>query len=651
MKKSEQTLVPSSEKSLVDRRKFLKGAAASGMATLAASAGAIAAEPFAAASPAGPPAAAAAESADGDAVSLADVLTTDRPGSDFMLDVIKSLGFEYLASNPGSSFRSLHESFINYGGNKAPEFLTCCHEESAVAHAHGYSMVENKPMLVMVHSTVGMQHASMGIYNAYAGRAPVFIIAGNTIDATARRPGVEWYHSALDAAAMVRDYTKWDDTPASLPHFAESAVRAYKIATTLPMMPVVLVADSELQEQPIPKGEALRRPKLTVDAPPQGDSGSVAEAARLLVAAENPVIIAGRVARSEAGAARLAELAEALQAPVIDQGGNLPSHHPLVVGGGCVLIRNADVILALDTDDLWASLNNFRDQLHRSYKPAAKQGVKIISIRTGDLFIKSNYQDFQRYAEVDLAMAADPETTLPSLTEAARKLITDDRKRAFEARGKVIADARQKALERERADATYGWDASPISLPRLSAELFAQVKNEDWAFVGGGGAGPVAPGLWNFDKYYRRVHGGSAAGVGFSAPAAVGAALAHRKYGRLCVHIQNDGDLMYAPGVLWTAAHHKIPLLFVMHNNRAYHQEVMHIQRMADRHERGIDRAGIGTTLVDPNIDYAKVAQGLGLYAEGPITNPNDLGPAIKRALDVVKRGEPALIDAVTQPR
>jgi acetolactate synthase-1/2/3 large subunit len=643
MKKTEQ----SSEKSLVDRRKFLKGAAAGGMATLAASAGAIAAQPFAAASSI--PAAAVPAPAEGDA-SLADVLTTDRPGSDFMVDVIKSLGFEYLASNPGSSFRSLHESFINYGGNKSPEFLTCCHEESAVAMAHGYSMVEGKPMLAMVHSTVGMQHASMGIYNAYAGRAPVFIIAGNTIDATARRPGVEWDHSALDAAAMVRDYTKWDDTPISLPHFAESAVRAYKIATTLPMMPVVLVADSELQERPIEKDAGLRIPKLTRDAPPQGDSGSVAEAARLLVAAENPVIIAGRVVRSEAGAARLAEFAETLQAPVIDQGANLPSRHPLVVTGGGALIRNADVILALDTEDMWASLNSFRDQLHRSYKLVARKDVKVISIRTGDLFIKSNYQDFQRYTEVDLAMAADSETTLPSLTEAAKKLITDDRKRAFQARGAKLADARQKALAQQRTDATYGWDASPISLPRLSAELYDQIKNEDWAFVGGG-TGPVMPAFWNFDKYYRQVHGGSAAGVGFSAPSAVGAALAHRKYGRLCVHIQNDGDLMYAPGVLWTAAHHKIPLLFVMHNNRAYHQEVMHIQRMAGRHERGITNAGIGTTLVNPNIDYAKVAQGLGLHAEGPITDPKDLGPAIKRGLEAVKRGEPALIDTVTQPR
>ena len=119
----------------------------------------------------------------------------------------------------------------------------------------------------------------------------------------------------------------------------------------------------------------------------------------------------------------------------------------------------------------------------------------------------------------------------------------------------------------------------------------------------------------------------------------------------MSVNIQNDGDLMYAPGVLWTAAHHRIPLLSVMHNNRAYHQETMHVVRMANRHQRGIARSHIGTTLTEPAIDYAKVAQGMGVHAEGPITNPNDLGPAIRRALAVVKRGEPALVDVVTQPR
>ena len=252
-----------------------------------------------------------------------DVLTENRSGSDFMVDVLKSMGFEYLFANPGSSFRGLHESIVNYGANKAPEFITCCHEESSVAMAHGYSKIAGKPALVLAHGTVGLQHATMAIYNAYCDRAPVYVIIGNTIDATMRRPGVEWDHSVQDAAAIVRDFVKWDDLPISLPHFSESAVRAYKIAMTPPMMPVVLVADSELQERPIPDDEVLRIPKLTLASPPQGDSGAVSETAKMLVAAENPVLMADRAARTAAGMKYLVELAETLQAPVIDRAGRM----------------------------------------------------------------------------------------------------------------------------------------------------------------------------------------------------------------------------------------------------------------------------------------------------------------------------------------
>src|SRR5215469_14828742 len=240
-----------SKKALFDRRKFLKGAAVGGVATLVASTGAAGAQQSLlakSAAPAIPPV--VPREADPPPTEV-DVLTADRTGSDFMVDVIKTLGFEYVSANPGSSFRALHESLVNYGGNKNPEFLTCCHEESSVALAQGYSTVTGKPMMVMAHSTVGLQHASMGIYNAWAGKAPVYIVLGNTVDAAERRPGVEWDHSAQDAAAMVRDYTKWDDVPASLPHFAESALRAYRIAMTPPREPVVLVADSTLQESPI----------------------------------------------------------------------------------------------------------------------------------------------------------------------------------------------------------------------------------------------------------------------------------------------------------------------------------------------------------------------------------------------------------------
>ena len=288
-----------------------------------------------------------------------------------MVDVIKSLDFEYVAANPGSSFRGLHESIVNYGGNTAPEFITCCHEESSVAMAHGYFKAEGKPMAVLCHGTVGMQHAAMAIYNAYCDRVPVYIMAGNTLDATLRRPGVEWAHSVQDAAAMVRDFIKWDDLPISLPHFAESAVRAYKIAMTPPMMPVLLVLDGGLQEDPIASeiSSRLRVPRLTRASPPQGDSGAVAEAARLLVAAQNPVIVADRAARTPGGIARLIELAETLQAPVVNQGGrmNFPSRHPLNQSANArQLVANADVILGLELTDFWGTVNASRDSLVRT---------------------------------------------------------------------------------------------------------------------------------------------------------------------------------------------------------------------------------------------------------------------------------------------
>jgi len=641
-------------KTSIGRRRFLKQAAATGAAAVAAGAQSSSAAAQAPATSTARVAAATSVPESDPPLSAAEILTTDRPGGDFMVEVMKSLGFEYVAANPGSSFRGLHESLINYGRNTAPELITCCHEESSVAMAHGYFKVEGKPMAAMVHGTVGLQHAAMALYNAYCDRVPVYVIAGNSIDATQRRPGVEWDHSVQDAAALVRDFVKWDDLPISLQHFAESAVRAYKIAMTPPMMPVLIVADGGLQEDPIP-ADRPRVPKLTLALPPQGDLNAVDETARLLVAAETPLLVADRLARTPAGMARLVELAELVQAPVVDQGGrmNFPSRHPLnQTDRSRELVSGADVILGLELTDFWGTVDAYRDQLHRTSRPIAKPGAKLVSITAGDLFMKANYQDVQRYPEVDIAMAADAEATLPSLIDAVKRRVTAERKRLFDDRGRKLADARLRLLERARSDATYGWDASPISTARLSAELWAQIKDTDWALVS-----PIEfvsrwpMRLWNFDKPYQFIGGSGGAGVGYGAPAAVGAALAHKKHGRIVVNIQADGDLMYAPGVLWTAAHHRIPMLSVMHNNRAYHQEVMHIQRMANRHQRGVTSASIGTTIENPNIDYAGLARSLGVHAEGPITDPKELSGAIKRALDVVKRGEPALVDVVSQPR
>jgi len=635
-----------------NRRDFLKNVAAGAAVVTATPAARATPSPFEGRNATAPPISAKAELR---ALPRTEILTAERTGSDFMVDVIKSLGMEYVCANPGSSFRGLQESIINYGGNHSPEFITCLHEESSVAMAHGYAKIEGKPLLVLAHGTVGFQHAAMAIYNAYCDRVPVYIIGGNIIDATKRIPPVEWTHSVQDAAAMVRDFVKWDDLPTSLPHFAESAVRAYKIAMTPPMMPVVLVVDAELQENPISASASWMVPNLVLPSPPQGDSGSVAEAARLLVEAENPVLITDRTARTPAGMARLIELAETLQAPVIDEGGrmNFPTRHPLNQSERAdELIANADVILGLELSDFWGAIHSFRDQIERTSRPTTKPGVKLISISAGSLFLKSNYQDFQRFTAVHVDIAADAEATLPSLTESVKRLITSDRKEALHDRGANFAAARQDDLRRARDAAAYAWDASPISTARLSSEIWAQIKGEDWSLVSDPiflSSWPLR--LWSFEKYYQFIGTSGGYGIGYGAPAAVGAALANRKYGRLSVNIQCDGDLMYAPGVLWTAAHHRIPVLNIMHNNRAYHQEVMQVQIMANRHSRGIDRAKIGTTIDDPGIDYAKLAQSMGVYAEGPISDPKDLGPAIRRAVDVVKRGQPALIDVLTQPR
>ena len=626
-----------------DRRGFLKNAAA-GAAGLAFS---------------GPVAMAQQAALKPETGSNAQVTSNQRPGSDFMTDVLKSLGFEYCAANPGSAFRGLQESFINYGGNKSPEWITCCHEESSVAMAHGYAKIEGKPMLIMAHGTVGLQHASMAIYNAYCDRVPVYIVLGNILDVNYRRGNAEWVHSVQDAAAMVRDYTKWDDTPVTLGHFAESAVRAYKISMTPPYEPVVIVADGVLQEEPITE-KNLRIPKLVMSAPPIGDSNAVLEAAKMLVAAENPVIVAGRVARTPQGMKNLVELADVLQCKVLDQRMrmNFPSTHPMYGNTGAVIaypnVSDADLVLGLEVQDFWGitnkmtGLNKFGMENEKRTKP----GAKIITVSAIELNHKSNYQDFFRYVEADLSITGDPEATLPMLTEAVKKLLTADRRIAFEARGKKVAELNRQAHQRDRELAAVGWDASPISTSRLFAELYAQIKNEDWSLVGNDRFASSWPTrLWKFDKHYQYIGSQGGAGIGYNMPAAVGAALANKKHGRLSVNIQCDGDLNYAPGVLWTASHHSIPLLTVMHNNRAYHEERMFLALLAAKYDRDPSTSDIGTALDGPAIDYASIAKGYGQYAEGPIGNPNDLGPAIKRALEQVKKGRPALLDVVTQPR
>jgi acetolactate synthase-1/2/3 large subunit len=649
----------------VSRRKFLAGVAVAGAATAVAppvADAATTATPTAAPPPRAPSAlpptwhVAAAET--GTPKELPRI--GGVAGSDFMVDVIKTLDIKYCPSNCASSFRAIHESLINYGGNKMPEFLTCTHEESAIGMAHGYFKIAGKPLMSLCHGTVGLQHATMGIYNAWCDRVPVIVVGGNDLDAAHRPPGVPTFHSAQDINAIVRDYTKWDDTPVGLQHYAQSFVRAYKIAMTPPYGPVAISLDAGLQQEPIREnGEKLYVPRYVASSPPQGDSGAVKEAARLLANAQNPVIVADRAARTENGVRLLVQLAELLQAQVIDNGGrmNFPKTHylsrpPTVVG-------NADVIIGLELSDFWATVNAYTDNGEHGIgvnSSRIKLDTKLISINSSELLTKSNYQDFQRFQSVDVSMPADAEATLPALIEAVKAAIPNDRKAAIEKRGEAAKKAYADQRERTKQTAALAWDASPISTARLVMETWGQIKDLDWSLVASSGNVSNWPNrLWPMEKHYHWLGASGGYGVGYGAPASVGAALANRDLGRFSVSIQSDGDLMYAPGVLWTAAKHKIPLLAVMHNNRGYHQEVMHVQRLSNFRSRvaslGGDMGPIGTSIQNPDIEYHKLAESMGWWAKGPIKDPEQLGPAIREAVAAVKAGQPALVNVWTQPR
>jgi acetolactate synthase I/II/III large subunit len=641
----------SRDEPIPERRRFLKSVGLSGAAALTTAGLTVAQTPASAV----PPKSVPSPNVSAETMPPADnPATQTTSGGDFMVDVLKTLDLEYLAMNPASNFRGLHEAVINYGMNARPEILTCAHEEIAFSMAQGYAKMEGKPIAVACHGTVGLQHGAMALYNAWCDRVPVYALIGNIVDADKRLQYFEWPHSAIDPAAIVRDFLKWDDQPASLQHFAESAVRAYKIAVTPPMAPVLLSLDADLQENPIPDRDRLRIPAFARVIPPVGDSAALAEAARLLVAAENPLLICDRMARTPAGMARLVELADLLQCAVVDIGGrmNFPSRHPLNQSGRrAAVVAQADVILAIEMNDLYYATHSLSDRIARSTRPLYKPNTRIITLGTRDLYMKSNYQDFGRFNAVDLAIAGDGEASLPALTDQIRRLVDPRRKTVFAARGRRLGDAHRILTEQVKANATIGWDSQPITTARLCAELYAQIRQEDWSLVGNGIFLSWPQRLWDFDKSYRWNGTSGGSGIGYNAPAAAGAALANKRHGRLSVAIQGDGDLLFVPSTLWTAAHHRIPILYVMHNNRAYHQEYMYLQAMANRRARGITNAHIGTTLTDPNVDFATVARGFGVYAEGPITDPADLGPALQRAVAVVKRGEPALVDVVTDPR
>ncbi len=633
----------------VGRRGFLKNAAAgaAGAAALVTStplaeAQAPASNSKKGATPAGAPAPTEAQlfREAGNIRPPVEVRTITRPGSDLMVQTLRDLGIEFAAANPGSSFEGFQESVINYGHppNVMPEWITALHEESAVTMAHGYAKAEGKPMLAVLHGTIGIQHAAMSIYQAYYDRVPVLMFAGNDVDFIPA-------HTAHDMAGMVRSYTKWDAEPKTVDEALVAIQRAYNEANTPPMGPTLVVLSSEIQKENSPN---TRIPAYKPPQFPSVDATTAREIAKALVEAQNPRIAVGRL-RTPEGVKRAVELAElvgACTSTAATQGPmSFPQRHPLCGPGADT---NYDYTLGLETGGAQVAING-----PGLAKVAAERDVTHIDY--GGVKTPSN---FGRGAAIKAAMPieADAEASLPLLIDEVKRQLTPQQKTRIQERAAKHAqanhDAHVAALEQAVERAKAGWNGSPISTARIYAELWPLIMHEDWclaspsAFSGGHNAQ-----FWDHNKPYSYLGGQGAGGMGYGAPASVGAALAAKARNRIVVNVQTDGDLNYAPGVLWTAAHHKLPMLTVMHNNRAWHQEYMFVEYMAGVRGRGPERAIIGNTLRDPNIDYAKMASTYGMAGEGPISDPTKLQAALRRGVASVKRGEPYMIDVITQPR
>jgi acetolactate synthase I/II/III large subunit len=578
-------------------------------------------------------------------------------GSDVVVDLMKAFDIEYAAFNPGATFRGIHDSIVNYGGNYMPEVIFCHHEEISVALAHGYAKAKGKPMIAIVHNMVGLQHASMAIFNAYIDRVPILVLGGTgPMNTKHRRPRIDWIHTALVQGNQVRDYVKWDDQPYSLSDVPDSFIRGYRIATTEPMAPVYINYDADIQEDSITSPiEIADIRRHAPPAPAQANPDALRQAAQLLVNAQMPLIIADTLGRNPKTVPALIELAELLAIPVVDKGArfNFPSTHPLdVTDGAREILRQADVILALDVADLYGSLTTVSKQT-RVCEYVTSPGVKLISISMHDMLVHSWAGDYQALQPLDAPMCADTSVAVPELTRLCRELLGSDgqKKAAIDARHQEFGEKHKTRRARWLADAQAKSSQKEISTAWLALELGEVIKKEDWVLVNGTSNG-WARRLWDFTRPNQYLGASGGAGVGYGSGAAIGAALALRDTGKLAVNIQADGDLLMTSSSLWTAAKHRIPLLIVMHNNQSFYNSEEHGVEVAKFRGRAVENAGIGTHVDDPEVDFAKMAQSFGVNAEGPIRRPADLRSALERGLKFVKeRKLPYLVDVISEPR
>ena len=580
------------------------------------------------------------------------VPTKQRWGSDVIVDLLHMYDFPYAAMNPGASYRGLHDSIVNYGQNY-PYLMLCQHEEIAVEIAHGFAKASGKPMVAILHNLVGMLHANLAVYYAYIDRAPIFIIgATGPMNEAKRRPHIDWTHSANVQGEALRHYTKWDYQPNVIDGVPESFARAYSVMMTEPQGPIYMCYDAWLQEAPLDHDVPLPPPHaMKVPTAMAADPDALDRAAKMLVKAKHPVILAEYVGRQEAGFNALVKLAETLGAPVWDVNSrlNFPGNHPLNLSMVKDIFREADLILCLDTRD-WEKPTTELASATRKVESLVPSDSKWISIGFADLEISSWAMSYERYLHADLKILGDTTTAIPALTELCKKELEKNPrlKELVAKRFLAVKKKHEEARARWAREAEENWDSSPITLPRLASEVWQVIKDEDWVLTANTLEDWTRK-LWDFDKPYR--HPGKSLGTSTQIGISLGVALAHRDKKRLVVDIQPDGDLMFDAGALWVAAKHKIPMLVVMYNNRAYYNDWEHQIRMAKLRGTPVERAHIGMDLCNPDPDFATLARAMGWYAEGPIDNPKDVSPALKRAIKQVKAGKPALVDTITQKR
>ena len=576
-------------------------------------------------------------------------------GSDLVIEMLRGLDIPYIALNPGSSFRGIHDSLVNFPPGNDPEMIVCLHEEIAIALAHGYARATDRPLVAAVHDVVGLQHASMAIFNAWCDRVPLIVIGGTgPVNTENRRPHIDWVHTANVQGNQVRDYVKWDDQPASVEAFPEALMRAYRIAMTDPKGPVYVCFDVDLQEQPIttplilPDMQRFRPP--TQLAP---DPDALARAAELLAGAAHPVIVADDTGRDPAAVRPLGELAELLGAPVLTVGSRfaIATNHPLNLGMAREeVLADADVVLALDVYDLGAALCTTGRE--RGDRPLIAPTTKVIHIGVDDLLQHSWVSDRGRLFPVDVPITANTGLALPMLVDLCRRALDRDpaSARRIDERRAAAQKLHETVRERALTTARGRWDNRPISLDRLYGDTYDVIKGMPWTVVHSGYSRAWAGASWEFTEWEQMAGGGRGSGLGQGACAPLGAALAYKDSGRLCVSIVGDGELLYTPSALWTASNLSLPLLMIVNDNRSYGNDESHQNHLARVRGRPVENRGIGIYLEEPATDFATLAKSFDVEAFGPVEDPSALRGVLDRAVSIVaKERRPVLVDVVTE--